>query len=407
MRILAIRGENLASLSDFFEVDFEAEPIQSSGIFAITGPTGAGKTTILDAICLALFDRLPRMDGVDRLLKDRVAVDRRRVAELEVNVSTSREERTRAETQIAAAKDALQGIARRKSDREGELQTARERWRVAVAAVRKSCGEIGVAVPAFAEDAATAEATATIGPLREMLDKLLDEAREFIKRASDVEAEVRKLSPDRDTVRTGLTTANEEIVKLTAQDHTKAREAAALNARLQGMEQSFAAVSSRLETALAPIFSDWRAKVTSNGAAFTEACHGLVEAWRECRKRVELAGAEISCREAELEGKRATFKASEAGVGEAEKHHSTEKGELDELAAKRLNVIGGRPIGEVRTEYQKRSEAAETAWNEAEKTSSNAEPCRGDVVQCHHHSLRLRCGKGRAHICRTVARREA
>jgi DNA repair protein SbcC/Rad50 len=65
MRILAIRGENLASLADFFEVDFEAEPIQSSGIFAITGPTGAGKTTILDAICLALFDRLPRMDGAE------------------------------------------------------------------------------------------------------------------------------------------------------------------------------------------------------------------------------------------------------------------------------------------------------------------------------------------------------
>src|SRR5918999_599008 len=66
MRILAIRGENLASLSDFFEVDFEAEPIQSSGIFAITGPTGAGKTTILDAICLALFDSLPRMEGAER-----------------------------------------------------------------------------------------------------------------------------------------------------------------------------------------------------------------------------------------------------------------------------------------------------------------------------------------------------
>jgi exonuclease SbcC len=66
MRILAIRGENLASLADSFEVDFEAEPIRGSGIFAITGPTGAGKTTLLDAVCLALFDRLPRLQNADR-----------------------------------------------------------------------------------------------------------------------------------------------------------------------------------------------------------------------------------------------------------------------------------------------------------------------------------------------------
>lgn len=61
MRILAIRGRNLASLADDFEVDFENEPLGSSPIFAITGPTGAGKSTLLDAICLALFREVPRL----------------------------------------------------------------------------------------------------------------------------------------------------------------------------------------------------------------------------------------------------------------------------------------------------------------------------------------------------------
>jgi len=47
MRILAIRGENLASLAAPFEIDLAAEPLLGSGLFAITGETGAGKSTIL------------------------------------------------------------------------------------------------------------------------------------------------------------------------------------------------------------------------------------------------------------------------------------------------------------------------------------------------------------------------
>lgn len=63
MKILAIRGKNLASLSGEFALDFETEPLKSSGLFAITGPTGAGKSTLLDALCLALFDATPRLDA--------------------------------------------------------------------------------------------------------------------------------------------------------------------------------------------------------------------------------------------------------------------------------------------------------------------------------------------------------
>lgn len=62
MKILAIRGRNLASLEGDFEIDFTVEPLLSAGIFAIFGPTGAGKSTLLDTMCLALFARTPRTD---------------------------------------------------------------------------------------------------------------------------------------------------------------------------------------------------------------------------------------------------------------------------------------------------------------------------------------------------------
>lgn len=61
MRILAIRGENLASLARPFELNLTTEPLASAGLFAITGETGSGKSTILDALCLALYGEYPRV----------------------------------------------------------------------------------------------------------------------------------------------------------------------------------------------------------------------------------------------------------------------------------------------------------------------------------------------------------
>lgn len=60
MKILAIHIKNLASLEGTTEIDFTAEPLYSAGIFTITGATGAGKSTILDALCLALYGKTPR-----------------------------------------------------------------------------------------------------------------------------------------------------------------------------------------------------------------------------------------------------------------------------------------------------------------------------------------------------------
>ncbi len=67
MRILAIRGCNLASLAGEFEIDLAHGPLGAAGVFAIVGNTGAGKSTLLDALCVALFDRTPRLTNHSRV----------------------------------------------------------------------------------------------------------------------------------------------------------------------------------------------------------------------------------------------------------------------------------------------------------------------------------------------------
>lgn len=80
MKIRKLTIKNLHSLRLDAVVDFTAAPLGSTGLFAITGDTGAGKSTILDAITLALYGQLPRDSAYEEIISYGAASS---VAELE------------------------------------------------------------------------------------------------------------------------------------------------------------------------------------------------------------------------------------------------------------------------------------------------------------------------------------
>ena len=61
MRPKLLEIEGLQSFRDVQRIDFEA--LSETGLFGIFGPTGSGKSTVLDALTFALYGKIKRADG--------------------------------------------------------------------------------------------------------------------------------------------------------------------------------------------------------------------------------------------------------------------------------------------------------------------------------------------------------
>ncbi len=62
MKFIKLEIRNIASIGEA-TIPFDSTPLATEPLFLICGATGSGKSTILDAICLALYGTAPRLEG--------------------------------------------------------------------------------------------------------------------------------------------------------------------------------------------------------------------------------------------------------------------------------------------------------------------------------------------------------
>ena len=88
MRLLRLELAGFGPFRERFEIDFAS--FEADGVYLIAGPTGAGKSTILDAVCFALYGSVPRYDERAHLRSDLAGPEEPTFVELDVQLGSRR-----------------------------------------------------------------------------------------------------------------------------------------------------------------------------------------------------------------------------------------------------------------------------------------------------------------------------
>ncbi|MCR8671022.1 SMC family ATPase, partial [Agrococcus sp. HG114] len=138
MRLLRLELAGFGPFRERFEIDFAA--FDADGVYLIAGPTGAGKSTILDAVCFALYGSVPRYDERAHLRSDLAGPEHPTFVELDVQLG-SRVLRVRRSPEYERPKQRGSGTTREKASA-SLLERTADGWD----AIATSAREVGVEV---------------------------------------------------------------------------------------------------------------------------------------------------------------------------------------------------------------------------------------------------------------------
>ncbi|WP_406067642.1 SMC family ATPase [Streptomyces sp. NBC_01020] len=139
MRLHTLRIAAFGPFAARQEVDFDS--LSEAGLFLLHGPTGAGKTSVLDAVCYALYGAVPgaRQGPGTTLRSDHAPVDEPTEISLELSVGDRRLEVTRLPAQPRPKKRGEGFVTEKAQSRLREYDSQTGSWR----SLSKSHQEIG------------------------------------------------------------------------------------------------------------------------------------------------------------------------------------------------------------------------------------------------------------------------
>ncbi len=139
MRLLRLEGAAFGPYRERFEIDFSA--FDADGVYLIAGPTGAGKSTILDAVTFALYGAAPRYDGRPHVRSDLASPAQATWVELEFAVG-DRRLRVRRSPEYERPKQRGSGTTKEKASAQ-LLELVGERWEPVSVSVAEVGAEVG------------------------------------------------------------------------------------------------------------------------------------------------------------------------------------------------------------------------------------------------------------------------
>ncbi len=319
MKPISLRMQAFGPYAGTAEVDFVR--LSEVGLFVVSGPTGAGKTSIFDAMAYALFGDLPgERSGFNELRSDHAALDVLCEVEFHFDAAGSRWRVNRIPTQERAKKrgtGTAKELAKASLDRldDGEWVPVSS----SVRDVSERCSDlIGLNADQFQRVVLLPQ-----GQFQQVLKAKSAERRELLRTlfSSSLYSQIELRLKERASVAESVL---DDLGRQQGSDHEVARTALLETARVLEVDEPLLDNNSTLEeldavsAALAdPVLSDRRELLTRREAAVRDAAAGREKAEGQARalERLEMLGT----RQVFLAGQAEQFAATRHRIEQAER----------------------------------------------------------------------------------------